>query len=159
MTRHHYAPSDNTPDGFEDEEGRVIAMDERVCYFCISWLDAEGGPASQAQTEGMCEVTMEPTSEGEHCQEFEDHRDGSSSDKRVCDICRYKASDDDYFHNTTEIGTICRGCSDEFPSTCQQCGGEIGALGILGRLVHFACRNCGLQSSKSFSLCAEEYRG
>lgn len=29
---------------------------------------------------------------------------------------------------------------------CDFCGGEMGVLGILGRLVHLQCRNCGSES-------------
>lgn len=31
--------------------------------------------------------------------------------------------------------------------TCSLCGGPLGLLGRLGRLLHWLCRDCGMQSS------------
>ncbi len=33
-------------------------------------------------------------------------------------------------------------------TTCPTCGGDAAPLGTLGRLAHFACRDCGEQSSR-----------
>ena len=35
----------------------------------------------------------------------------------------------------------------EVPLSCSACGGALVALGALGRVAHFRCRNCGLDSS------------
>ncbi len=31
--------------------------------------------------------------------------------------------------------------------TCKLCGGPLGLLGVLGKLAHLLCRNCGAQFS------------
>ena len=31
---------------------------------------------------------------------------------------------------------------------CSICGGPLGILGMLGNLIHYLCRNCGMQFSK-----------
>lgn len=33
-------------------------------------------------------------------------------------------------------------------NTCELCGGELGLLGTLGRLVWLVCRDCGMQFSR-----------
>jgi tRNA(Ile2) C34 agmatinyltransferase TiaS len=37
--------------------------------------------------------------------------------------------------------------TDEEPPACPRCGGEGGLLGLLGRLIHWCCRDCGTQFS------------
>lgn len=39
---------------------------------------------------------------------------------------------------------------------CQLCGGQLGVLGVLGRLLWLACRNCGMHFSRDYQADEEE---
>lgn len=36
-----------------------------------------------------------------------------------------------------------------YDSGCDICGGDLGILGVLGRMVHLLCRDCGAHSHRS----------
>jgi hypothetical protein len=38
---------------------------------------------------------------------------------------------------------------DELPPACSACGGPLNALGALGRMHHYRCRNCGMDHARA----------